>query len=61
VPASVLSQLPQVLSTTTNGTGFLEVGSGPAPVSFSPSLTAGGTVASTFSALVAIGAQVTYQ
>jgi hypothetical protein len=61
VPASVLNQLPQVLATTANGSSILEVASGPAPVTFSPSLTAGGTVASTFSALIATAASTYYQ
>ena len=61
VPASVLNQLPQVLATTANGSRILEVASGPAPVTFSPSLTAGGTVASTFSALIATAASTYYQ
>jgi hypothetical protein len=60
VPSSVLNQLPPTVAAN-NGTGFLELGSGPPPVTFSPSLTAGGTVASTFSAQLAIGALVTYQ
>lgn len=61
VPASVLTQLPATPPSSANGAGFLEVASGPTPVSFTPSLTAGGSVASTFSALVATGALVTYQ
>jgi uncharacterized protein (TIGR03437 family) len=61
VAPSVLSQLPATPATSANGTGFLELASGPAPVSFTPSLTAGGTVASTFSALLATGALITYQ
>ena len=61
VPSSVLNQLPQVTATLTNGIGFLELTSGPPPTTFSPSLTAGGTVASTFSALIATGGLVTYQ
>jgi hypothetical protein len=61
VPASVLTQLPATPAASANGTGFLELSSGPAAVQFAPSLTAGGTVASSFSGMLAIGAQVTYQ
>ena len=61
VPASVLTQLPQTPAASANGTGVLELLSGPTPATFSPSLTAGGTVASAFSGLLATGAQVTYQ
>ncbi len=61
VPASVLNQLPPTASTANGGTGFLEVSSGPAPTSFSPSLTAGGSVSSIFGAYIGTGALVTYQ
>jgi uncharacterized protein (TIGR03437 family) len=60
VPSSVLSQLPPATNTG-NSTGFLEVTSGPTPTAFTPSLTAGGSVSATFSALVGIGGQATYQ
>ena len=60
VPSSILSQLP-VATNTGNSTGFLEVTSGPTPTSFTPSLTAGGTVSAYFSALIGTGALVTYQ
>jgi len=58
VPVSVLSQLPP--TPAANGSGFLEVSSGPTPVPFSPSF-AGGTITSSFSAQVGTGATVTYQ
>jgi len=62
VPPAVLTQLPKTSSITSGtSTGFLEVISGPSPATFSPSLTAGGTVASTFSALVGSASTVTYQ
>jgi len=64
VPASVTSQLPQVLASTANGTGFLEIASGPTPTAFSPTLASadgGGTIASTFSAQVSTGTSVIYQ
>jgi uncharacterized protein (TIGR03437 family) len=62
VPPSILTQLP-TSSSITSGTaaGFLEVISGPSPVTFSPSLTAGGTAPSTFSALVGSASAVSYQ
>jgi hypothetical protein len=62
VPVSVLGQLLATPSTTAGGTGFLEVSSGPAPVSFAPPLTgSSSTVAATFSASVGTAGTVTYQ
>lgn len=60
VPASVLTQLPPTPATSAGGAGSLAVYSVPTPTAFSPSY-AGGTIASTFSALVGTGATVTYQ
>lgn len=61
VPAQVLAQLPATPASTAGGSGFLEVASGPPPVSFNAPLVPSGTVASTFLALVGSGATVVYQ
>lgn len=62
VPTSVLGQLQATPASSAGGTGFLEVSSGPAPVSFAPTLTGSSTtVASTFSASVGTAGLVTYQ
>jgi uncharacterized protein (TIGR03437 family) len=64
VPPSVLTQLPKVASdaiTSGTGIGFLDVASGPSPISFSPSLTAGGSVASYFGASAGTAGTVAYQ
>ncbi len=55
VPSQLTSQLPA------SANGLLSVADSPLPVSFSAPLTAGGSIASTFSATVSSGAQVTYQ
>jgi uncharacterized protein (TIGR03437 family) len=57
VPASILTQMP----TGASANGSLQVFSGPTPTSFSPSLTAGGTIASTFDSFIGTGGQVVYQ
>jgi len=56
---TVSNQVLNLIPASTNG--LLTVGDSTAPVSFSPSLTAGGTVASTFYSLISSGGQVTYQ
>jgi len=62
VPASMLTQLPKSSSIAAGtAAGFLEVISGPSPATFSPALTAGGTVPSTFSAFVGSASTVSYQ
>lgn len=64
VPASVLMQLPAVSASAIpdpTGSGFLAVSSGPAPATFSPALTSGGNISSTFSALIGTGASATYR
>jgi hypothetical protein len=61
VPPSVLNQLPATPGA--GGTSLLEVASGPQPTAFAPTLTASPatTVASNFSAQLAIAALTTYQ
>ncbi len=64
VPAAVLTQVPKVSSSAVasgTGVGFLLVESGPTPVSFSPSLTAGGTAPSFFGAFIGTAAEAIYQ
>jgi uncharacterized protein (TIGR03437 family) len=62
VSPQVLTQLPATAAAAAGGTGILEVVSGPAPVSFSAPLTAGGgSVASSFSASSGTAGTVTYQ
>jgi uncharacterized protein (TIGR03437 family) len=64
VPASILTRLPTVTAaqiTAGTASGFLDVTSGPTPVSFSPTLTKGGTVPSVFSSLIGVGSTVAYQ
>jgi uncharacterized protein (TIGR03437 family) len=64
VPSSVLTLLPKVsLTAIANDTasGSLSVTSTTTPVNFAPSLTAGGTVASTLSAFTETGTQAAYQ
>ena len=61
VPPAVLTQLPASTNTGTS-TGYLEVTSGPTPVTFNAPLTAGGSVSNaSFLALVGAGAQAAYQ
>jgi hypothetical protein len=60
IPASVLTQLPATPASAAGGYGSLAVYSGPSPVTFAPSF-GSGTIASTFSAMIATGASVTYQ
>ncbi len=64
VPASILTQLPTVTAgqiSAGTASGGLEVFSGVTPVSFSPTLTKGGTVPSVFSSLIGVGGQAAYQ
>jgi uncharacterized protein (TIGR03437 family) len=64
VPASVLTQLPKVAANaiqTGTGEGTLEVFSGQSPVAFAPSLTAGGTIPSSFGIFVGTYATESYQ
>ncbi len=64
VPSSVLTQVPKVTAAQNaagNPVGSLEVFSTPTPVPFTASLTAGGSVNATFSALVGTSALVAYQ
>jgi uncharacterized protein (TIGR03437 family) len=62
VPASVLLQLPAVSSSSTSGSGFLEIASAVNPASFTAPLTAGGSIDSgTFLSLIGFGASVSYQ
>jgi len=61
VSPSVLNQLQVTATTSAGGYGLIEVASGPAAVPFSPTLTAGGSVASSLSAALAIAATVAFQ
>jgi uncharacterized protein (TIGR03437 family) len=62
ISPQVLGQLQATPATTAGGTGVLELSSGPAPVSFAPTLTGSSTtVASTLSASVGTLSTVTYQ
>jgi hypothetical protein len=60
----VLKQLPKVSAaqeTAGSATGFLELSSTPTPITFTPSLTAGGTVTSSFSGRLGTAATVAYK
>jgi uncharacterized protein (TIGR03437 family) len=62
VPASVLLQLPAVSSSSTTGSGFLEIASSVSPATFDAALTAGGKIDSgMFMSLVGFGASVSFQ